>query len=56
MILFGIVQIILSQIPKFHDLAVLSYIAAIMSFSYAFIGIGLSAGRIAGQQLRKSVI
>lgn len=49
MIIFGVMQMILSQIPNFHDLAGLSYIAAIMSFTYAFIGIGLSVAQIAGQ-------
>ncbi|KAB1208599.1 Amino acid permease 1 [Morella rubra] len=47
MIIFGVMQMILSQIPNFHDLAGLSYIAAIMSFTYAFIGIGLSVAQIA---------
>ncbi|KAL9159920.1 hypothetical protein ABFS82_08G165800 [Erythranthe guttata] len=41
MVIFGLVQIIVSQIPDFHNMAWLSIIAAIMSFSYAFIGFGL---------------
>nr|KYP70146.1 Amino acid permease 1 [Cajanus cajan] len=42
MIGFGILQILLSQIPNFHKLTWLSTIAAITSFGYAFIGSGLS--------------
>lgn len=48
MIIFGIVEIILSQIPDFHELTGLSILAAIMSFGYASIGIGLSIAKIAG--------
>ncbi|CAK7330243.1 unnamed protein product [Dovyalis caffra] len=48
MIIFGIVQIIMSQLPNFHKLAGLSTLAAIMSFAYALIGIGLSIAEIAG--------
>ncbi|CAL0333012.1 unnamed protein product [Lupinus luteus] len=46
MIGLGIVEIILSQIPNFHNLAWLSILAAIMSFGYAFISIGLSLATI----------
>lgn len=42
MIGFGVLQIFLSQIPNFHKLTLLSTIAAITSFGYAFIGSGLS--------------
>ncbi|PON86833.1 Amino acid transporter, transmembrane domain containing protein [Trema orientale] len=48
MIMFGVLQILLSQIPNFHKLSGLSVIAAAMSFTYAFIGVGLSVSRIAG--------
>ncbi|KAF7811104.1 Amino acid permease 6 [Senna tora] len=48
MIIFGIVEIVLSQIPNFHELSFLSILAAIMSFGYATIGIGLSIAKIAG--------
>ncbi|GFP99118.1 probable amino acid permease 7 [Phtheirospermum japonicum] len=41
MLMFGLTQIIVSQIPNFHNMAWLSVIAAIMSFCYAFIGLGL---------------
>jgi hypothetical protein len=48
MAIFGISQILLSQIPNFHELSWLSIIAAAMSFGYASIGIGLSIAKIAG--------
>ncbi|KAK2968916.1 hypothetical protein RJ640_018608 [Escallonia rubra] len=48
MIIFGIIQIVLSQIPNFHELSVLSIIAAVMSFAYSSIGIGLSVAKVAG--------
>lgn len=48
MIIFAIIQIILSQIPNFHNLSWLSILAAIMSFSYASIGVGLSIAKVAG--------
>ncbi|CAI9104225.1 OLC1v1002856C1 [Oldenlandia corymbosa var. corymbosa] len=47
-IVFGVVQILLSQIPNFHELSILSIIAAVMSFAYSFIGLGLSIVQIAG--------
>ncbi|KAK3002103.1 hypothetical protein RJ639_022558 [Escallonia herrerae] len=48
MIIFGIIQIVLSQIPNFRELSVLSIIAAVMSFAYSSIGIGLSVAKVAG--------
>lgn len=41
MLMFGGAQLLLSFIPDFHDMAWLSVVAAVMSFSYAFIGLGL---------------
>lgn len=46
MIGLGIVEIFLSQIPNFHKLSLLSIVAAIMSFGYAGIGIGLAITKI----------
>nr|KYP73514.1 putative amino acid permease 7 [Cajanus cajan] len=46
MLLFGAVQIVLSQIPNFHNIEWLSVVAAIMSFTYSFIGVGLSIATI----------
>nr|GMD90339.1 amino acid permease 6-like [Ipomoea batatas] len=51
-ILFGVAQIILSQIPNFHKLSFLSIVAAVMSFAYSSIGLGLSIDRIATDQSR----
>ncbi|KAH7277148.1 hypothetical protein KP509_39G036100 [Ceratopteris richardii] len=45
MILFGAMQIVLSQIPDFDRLWWLSAVAAIMSFSYSSIGLGLAIGK-----------
>ncbi|MCO5563556.1 hypothetical protein L7F22_017201 [Adiantum nelumboides] len=45
MILFGLIEIILSQIPDFNKLWWLSILAAIMSISYASIGLGLGVGK-----------
>uniref|UniRef100_A0ACD6AP22 Uncharacterized protein n=1 Tax=Avena sativa TaxID=4498 RepID=A0ACD6AP22_AVESA len=49
MVVFGISQIFFSQLPNLHEMAWLSILAAVMSFSYATIGVGLSlAQTIAG--------
>lgn len=56
MIIFAVIQIILSQIPNFHKLSWLSIIAAVMSFAYAFIGLGLAIGKLAGDNDAKSTI
>ncbi|XP_078170102.1 amino acid permease 3-like [Carex rostrata] len=40
-ILFGIVQIIFSQLPNFDKIEFLSIVAAIMSFTYSTIGLAL---------------
>ena len=49
MIVFGVVQLILSQIPGFSDLWFLSIIAAVMSFAYSSIGLGLGIAQSAGK-------
>ncbi|TXG68039.1 hypothetical protein EZV62_009314 [Acer yangbiense] len=46
MLLFGAVQIVMSQIPNFHNMEWLSVIAAIMSFTYSFIGFGLGFAKV----------
>lgn len=51
MLAFGIVEIIMSQIPNFHKMAWLSVVAAIMSFAYAFIGFGLGFAKVIGISL-----
>ncbi|CAM8941568.1 unnamed protein product [Rhodiola kirilowii] len=47
MIIFGCIQVFLSQIPNFHKLSGLSILAAIMSFTYSTIGVGLSIAKVA---------
>ncbi|ESR35986.1 hypothetical protein CICLE_v100286921mg, partial [Citrus x clementina] len=46
MIIFAIAEIILSQIPNFHELSGLSILAAVMSFAYSSIGLGLAIAKI----------
>ncbi|KAJ6405007.1 hypothetical protein OIU84_013061 [Salix udensis] len=48
MIIFACIQIMLSQIPNFHRLSWLSILAAVMSFAYASIGLGLSLAKVIG--------
>ncbi|XP_020257877.1 amino acid permease 6-like isoform X2 [Asparagus officinalis] len=46
-IIFASTEIVLSQIPNFHKIWWLSIMAAVMSFSYSLIGLGLSIAKIA---------
>ncbi|KAG6474575.1 probable amino acid permease 7 [Zingiber officinale] len=48
MLLFGVIQIVFSQIPDFHEMAWLSALAAIMSFSYSTIAFGLGLAKVIG--------
>lgn len=48
MLMFGILQIFASQIPNIFHTKWLSIIAAIMSFTYSLIGIGLGLGQVIG--------
>ena len=48
MLIFGAFQILLSQIPDFDRLWFLSIVAAVMSFSYSSIGVGLAIGKNTG--------
>lgn len=48
MLLFGCVQIIVSQVPDFHNMEWLSILAAIMSFAYSSIGLGLGFATVIG--------
>jgi hypothetical protein len=45
--IYGVIQIILSLIPNFGDIWWLSYLAAIMSFTYSFIVLGLGTDKAA---------
>lgn len=49
MTMFGFVQIILSQIPEFGELWFLSVLAAVMSFLYSTIGLGLGIAKAVGK-------
>lgn len=49
MLLFGAVQILVSQIPEFRNTEWLSAIAAIMSFTYSLIGSGLGLAKVIGK-------
>ncbi|XP_047971941.1 amino acid permease 8-like [Salvia hispanica] len=46
MIGLGVLEIFLSQIPNFHKLSMLSVVAAIMSFAYSSIGVGLAFAKV----------
>ncbi|XP_057948174.1 probable amino acid permease 7 [Malania oleifera] len=46
MVVFGAIQIILSQIPDLHSIEWLSTVAALMSFSYSFIGLALALAKV----------
>lgn len=48
MLIFGAIQVVLSQIPNFHNIEWLSIVAAIMSFAYAFIGMALAIVKVNG--------
>ncbi|XP_071736820.1 amino acid permease 6-like [Rutidosis leptorrhynchoides] len=56
MVIFAVIQIILSQVPNFHKLSPLSVVAAIMSFTCSLIGIGLSIAKIAGEGIGKTTL
>ncbi|KAL8462066.1 hypothetical protein ACS0TY_033226 [Phlomoides rotata] len=45
-LIFGIIQVVLSQIPDFRNTEWLSIIAATMSFGYSFIGSGLGLAKV----------
>ncbi|GFZ16860.1 amino acid permease 6 [Actinidia rufa] len=49
MVIFAVTEIILSQIPNFNVLSMLSIIAAVMSFTYSTIGLGLAIAKLAGR-------
>ncbi|KAK4770956.1 hypothetical protein SAY87_031488 [Trapa incisa] len=55
MLIFACNQIILSQIPNFHKLSWLSYIAAVMSFAYSSIGVALSIAKVAASNGAKKI-
>ncbi|KAE9608669.1 putative amino acid transporter, transmembrane domain-containing protein [Lupinus albus] len=56
MIGFGIVQIFFSQIPDFHEIWWLSIVAAIMSYTYSTIGLGLGIAKVAENRTIKGTL
>jgi len=48
MLIFGAFQIILSQIPNLDELWLVSIVAALVSFAYSSIGLGLAIGKTSG--------
>lgn len=52
---FGLVQIIVSQIQDFHNMVWLSIVAAVMSFSYSFTGLGLGLAKVIGNSYLVSI-
>lgn len=48
MIMFGITEILFSQIPDFDQIWWLSIVAAIMSFTYSAIGLSLGIAKVLG--------
>ncbi|XP_076926304.1 amino acid permease 5-like [Bidens hawaiensis] len=48
MLLFGLVQVFMSQIPDFQSMVLVSGVAAIMSFFYSTIGFGLGVAQVIG--------
>ncbi|GAB4862102.1 Amino acid permease 3 [Ancistrocladus abbreviatus] len=47
MIIFGVTEVIFSQIPDFDQIWWLSIVAAVMSFTYSTIGLGLGIAQVA---------
>lgn len=47
MLMFGFVEILFSQIPDFDQISWLSMVAAVMSFTYSSIGLGLGISKVA---------
>ncbi|MED6218706.1 hypothetical protein PIB30_028909 [Stylosanthes scabra] len=48
MMIFGLVQIFMSFIPDLHNMAWVSVVASVMSFTYSFIGLGLGIATTIG--------
>ncbi|KAJ6293512.1 hypothetical protein OIU78_025475 [Salix suchowensis] len=55
-LLFGAVQLVLSQLPDFHNIQWLSILAAIMSFAYSIIGFALGFAQVIGNGYVKGTI
>ncbi|CAL0330047.1 unnamed protein product [Lupinus luteus] len=53
MIIFGVTQMFLSQIPDFDQIWWLSIVAAVMSFTYSIIGLALGIAKVAANRTFK---
>ncbi|KAL3333704.1 hypothetical protein AABB24_033662 [Solanum stoloniferum] len=49
MVIFGLIQVIVSQIPDFPNMKWLSIVAAVMSFTYSIIGSALGLAKVIGR-------
>ncbi|KAJ8618646.1 hypothetical protein MRB53_014832 [Persea americana] len=56
LIIFGAMEIILSQFPNLEEIAFLSVLAAVMSFAYSFIGLYLSIVKFASNHVARGTI
>ena len=56
MIVFGVVEILLSQIPDFDQLWWLSIVAAVISFTYSTIGLGLGIAKVTGLSIKLIIL
>lgn len=56
MIIYAVLELVLSQIPNFHELSILSVIAAITSFGYAGIGLALALIKVIAEGPGKTTL
>ncbi|XP_049937245.1 amino acid permease 8-like isoform X2 [Nymphaea colorata] len=56
MLVFGVLEIILAQLPNLEKVTFLSFMAATMSFAYSFIGLGLCTAKLAENQRLKGTL
>ena len=56
MALFGLVQIVMSFIPDLHNMAWVSVVAVLMSFTYLFIGLGLGIATVISKAHLQSIV
>uniref|UniRef100_A0ACD5XCE0 Uncharacterized protein n=1 Tax=Avena sativa TaxID=4498 RepID=A0ACD5XCE0_AVESA len=47
LVLFGLVEVVLSQLPSLEKVTFISIVAAVMSFTYSFVALFLSAAKFA---------
>lgn len=47
LVLFGLVEVVLSQLPSLEKVTFISVVAAVMSFTYSFVALFLSAAKFA---------